>query len=404
MSAPSFHVTLVANYLPDEQESMQRYAALLRQVLEERGDHVEVLRPPVIFGRLKRSGQGIGKWLGYLDKFILFPFMLRAHIWRRRLAMKAQGEKGGFLVHVCDHSNAMYTRWLKDVPHLVTCHDVLAIESALGLIPEHRTRWSGRVLQRWILGGLRRARQVVCVSAETRRHLLALAPELEPRCTIIENALQYPFSPMPPEEARGHLKALGLDGELGLETKRFIFHVGGNQWYKNREGLLRIFARFCAAEPELVRTCSLKLVMAGKSLTAEMLQFAEREGIAGKILLPGTVSDEQLRAFYSRAAVLLFPSLQEGFGWPLVEAQACGCPVITSERSPMKEVAGPAAFLAHPEEESDFVARLREALTETPELRKLRKKEGQHHAQAFTPSVFTRRTVETYALLIKSAE
>ena len=67
-------------------------------------------------------------------------------------------------------------------------------------------------------------------------------------------------------------------------------------------------------------------------------------------------SDEDLRSLYSGAAALLFPSLYEGFGWPLIEAQSCGCPVITSNRSPMTEVAGSAALYIDPANESAAAA------------------------------------------------
>ena len=209
-------ILLLGNYSNDENESMIRYAEMLKKGLTARGWRVEMLRPEPFFGRLNRSGQGLGKWLGYLDKFILFPFVLRRHIAHRK-------KEGAFLVHVCDHSNAMYTRWLGHVPHVVTCHDVLAIQSALGLIPEQATRWTGRQLQSWILSGLRQARYVICVSEETRNNLLALAPELENRSRTIENALNYPYAPMVPDQARRHLSSLGSGGVFSRGNSFFMW-------------------------------------------------------------------------------------------------------------------------------------------------------------------------------------
>jgi glycosyltransferase involved in cell wall biosynthesis len=392
----SVHVTLLANYLPDELESMERYAGLLARLLAQEGWSVEVLRPEPFFGRLKRSGQGVGKWLGYIDKFILFPFALRRHVRSRK-----QAGKGAFLVHICDHGNAMYTRWLSDAPHVVTCHDVLAIQSGLGLIPEHKTGWTGRVLQRWILSGLRRAAQVVCVSEQTRKELLSLAPELEERSTIVENPLPHPYYPMPPEEAVERLAKLGVGGRPGPDRGRFLFHVGGNQWYKNREGVIRIFGQLRARYPHLTGNPPLHLVMAGKLPTETQRRLVEEEKLAENVVFPGAVSDEELCALYSLAEALIFPSLREGFGWPLIEAQACGCPVVTSDRAPMNQVAGPAALLASLERPSDFVDQLARLLSEDPALRKRRKAEARDHAGRYNPENFVKQLLGVYDTMLK---
>lgn len=383
-------IFLLGNYPNDEQESMIRYAEMLRKGLAAKGWRAEILRPQPFFGRLKRSGQGLGKWLGYLDKFVLFPFVLRRRI-------RQQKKKGDFLVHICDHSNGMYTRWLKDVPHLVTCHDVLAIQSALGLIPGHTTRWTGRRLQNWILSSLKRARYVVCVSEETRKDLLSLAPELESRSRTIENALNYPYAPMQPEWARQHLSSLGIDS-LVEGDGRFLLHVGGNQWYKNREGVIRIFGRLCASCPDLAG--NLKLVMVGKPPTAAMRGLVDKENVAEKVIFLAGVSNEQLGALYSLAEALLFPSLREGFGWPILEAQACGCPVVTSDRPPMNRFGGPAAILADPENPIDFAGQLRELLTEEPPMRHLRKAEAQHHASTYDLRIFLTQIIDVYRTIL----
>ena len=88
--------------------------------------------------------------------------------------------------------------------------------------------------------------------------------------------------------------------------------------------------------------------MAGKPWTDEMsVLYAELE-LDGRVDERIDVSNEHLRALYSRAKSLLFPSLAEGFGWPIAEAQACGCPVVTTGRPPMTEVGGDAAIYIDP--------------------------------------------------------
>jgi glycosyltransferase involved in cell wall biosynthesis len=319
-----------------------------------------------------RSRYGFGKWLGYIDKFIIFPLMLEGRIRRER----AMGKDAPFLVYICDHSNAMYTRWLKNVPHVVNCNDLLAIQCARGMIPGQKTKWTGRLLQKSILTGLRRAQRITCISDATRNDLLALAPELEKRSSTIELPLNYPYAPMSVEESDRHLS------DLGCHNKRYVFHVGGDQWYKNREGVVRIFGRLALSHPDL------KLIMAGKPLGEELLRLIEQENLGGKVIFTGTITNEQLRALYSRAEAVVFPSLKEGFGWPIIESQACGCPVVTSNRPPMNHIAGPAALLADPENPDDFANRLKELLAEDPAARLRRKIEAQAHAGFYDPQNF----------------
>ena len=88
--------------------------------------------------------------------------------------------------------------------------------------------------------------------------------------------------------------------------------------------------------------------MVGQPFTSEMRQLIEAYSLSQKVIELVQVSNEDLCALYSSATALLFPSLQEGFGWPIIEAQACGCPVFTSNRPPMTEVGGEAALYINP--------------------------------------------------------
>ena len=120
--------------------------------------------------------------------------------------------------------------------------------------------------------------------------------------------------------------------------------MGGNQWYKNRIGVLKIVLHLRKYE----RFRHVKLVMAGKPWTEAMRVFCRKYAL-GDVIEFVSPSNEQMRALYSGALAFLFPSLEEGFGWPVLEAQACGCPVITSDRPPMTEIAGRGAILINPE-------------------------------------------------------
>jgi glycosyltransferase involved in cell wall biosynthesis len=220
---------------------------------------------------------------------------------------------------------------------------MLAIRSALGEVPQNRTGWTGRQFQQMILNGLKLAQHVACVSQSTKDDVTRIADLRADRVSVVENGLNYPYSPMPAQEASAHLGKLGI-----ARGTRFLFHIGGNQWYKNRLGLLQIFARLSKCSP----MGELKLVMAGKAWTEAMCQFVRENELQGSVVPLPEVSNEDLRALYSAALALLFPSLQEGFGWPIIEAQACGCPVFTSNRAPMNDIGGGSAIYIDPENAS----------------------------------------------------
>lgn len=341
-------ILLVANYEPDAQRSMARYARLLQAELLRRGHAVEVVRPAPVATRLAGKTSPLFRWLAYLDKFVFFPPLLRLR------ARRAE------VVHVCDHSNSMYLRWTGKTPGLITVHDALAIRSALGHFPQNPTRASGVQLQRWILRGLAGAQRIVCVSEKTRRDLEALLVPAKPGMIVISNPLNDAFRPSRAADVASIRAACGLSG-----GDKYLLHVGKDNWYKNRPGVLRIVAEL-RKNPRFSRV---KLVMAGAPLPPNLRETAREMGGVAECVDP---SDEQLRALYAGALALLFPSLEEGFGWPIVEAQACGCPVITSARPPMSDVAGAAAILVDPADAASAAAAIAARADELEEPEGLR--------------------------------
>jgi glycosyltransferase involved in cell wall biosynthesis len=306
---------------------MRLYADWVKKMAENRGHDVTVIRPTPFFAKMSHR-PAIRKNLGYLDKFILFPPRL------------ARASKGYDLVHVVDHSNSMYLRFVSGKHKLITCHDLLAIRAARGEFAQVRVGWTGRLLQRWILSGLRVAEYAVCVSEKTARDLKRLTEHNYPETRIIHHSLNCDYSPGASQSERV-MKMVGL-----REGQPYLIHVGGNSWYKNRLGVLEIFAHF-AAMPE---NAAYKLVMVGFPWTSEMVNFVRENGLTGRATEAVGIGPSELRELYCNASALLFPSLEEGFGWPVLEAQACGCLVITSGRPPMTEVAGEAAIFIDPNE------------------------------------------------------
>ena len=334
------HVLLVGNYLPDGQESMLRFRDLLLAGLPSEGTAVETISPTPVFGRwLHPLHTSLGKWLAYVDKYLLFPIHLR----RRVRALPR-----GAVVHICDHSNAVYAPPAGSSGHpvLVTCHDLGAVRGARGEATDCPASRTGRILQRWILRSLGRADMIACVSTATKDDVSRLVRRPDgalPQTRLVLNGLNAPYQPLVPAEADARLRdATTLDA-----SRPFLLNVGSSLRRKNREGILRTLARIKTEWPGQV-------VFAGEALPSELTTLAGELGIESRVVQIIKPVHQTLEALYSRAFALLFPSTFEGFGWPVIEAQACGCPVLCSDAGSLPEVVGESAFVRAPNDLAAF--------------------------------------------------
>jgi glycosyltransferase involved in cell wall biosynthesis len=327
-------VLLIGNYLPDRWQSMLHFGRMMLDGLGDCGVEATLIRPPAVFGRVHFFGAAVAKWLGYIDKFVLF----RWRLWRSLSARPT-------LVHICDHSNATYARAVRRVPLLITCHDLLSVRGALGEETDCPPSFAGSFLQRWILRGLRSADIITCVSRSTAEDVNRLVANSSnhPRIAVVPLGLNYPYRQLPGELARERLKQI-----RSLDLARpFVLHVGSNTPRKNRDGVLRIFAR-------LKQKWDGQLVFAGDLLTRELQAAAQQRGVSDQIVQVENATYEILEALYTSAVALIFPSRFEGFGWPVIEANACGCPVVCSKTGPLSEVAGDAALFRDVHDEEGF--------------------------------------------------
>jgi len=342
---PAQHFILIGNYPPDRQESMIRFTKLLAKGLKDRGATVEILTPqPILLGGNANPGSGVAKWLGYVDKWILFPFSLRRVIKKRR---REFGDNIHY--HICDHSNAPYLAYLPKNRTGITCHDVLAIRGALGY-PEAYCAASrtGVVFQRWILKHLRNADHIACVSCLTLRHLHEIAGVNIPKVgwIVVHNAFNAEFGKIERDEAVQILKQNRV-----VIPQPFLLHVGSNLPRKNRRMLLQMVKLESLPWPG-------HICFAGEPVDALLSEQARALGILDRVHSVSKPNHKSLCALYSLAHAFVFPSFSEGFGWPLIEAQACGTPVIASNLEPLPEVSGGAVIHANPHDVQSFASAL----------------------------------------------
>jgi glycosyltransferase involved in cell wall biosynthesis len=233
----------------------------------------------------------------------------------------------------CDQALGPWVPLVKDLPHVVHVHDLLALRSALGDVPENPTAWSGRVYQRYIRRGFRTARHFISISQKTRDDLHdfgRIAPVIS---EVVYNGLNYPFAPVASEEAVRQLVSAGLPAN----AKGMLLHLSGGQWYKNLPGVLRLYSEYAKGE-----SAPLPLWCISPCPNNAVQSILQEVPAQGKVHFFASLDSEALVAAYSLARVFLVPSLAEGFCWPIIEAQACGCPVVTTDAPPMNEVGGSA--------------------------------------------------------------
>ncbi len=178
---------------------------------------------------------------------------------------------------------------------------------------------------------------------------------------------------------------------LGLSERPFILFVGGAEPRKNHRVLFEAFAQ-C---PKLVKECSL-IAVGDETVKEESLRrTAQTFGLSENVQCPGSLSIGDLRVLYSHATVFVYPSHYEGFGIPLLEAMACGTPIITGQETALPEVAGNAASYVNVHDPEQLSAMLEQLLNDSELTERLRMN-GFKRVKQFTWEKAARETLEVY--------
>ncbi|MFZ5434389.1 MAG: glycosyltransferase [Calditrichota bacterium] len=161
----------------------------------------------------------------------------------------------------------------------------------------------------------------------------------------------------------------------------YFFYTGGTDYRKNIPVLLEAFARVRRQS-----NTDVKLVLAGEfnpKWKTELQAHTQLNDVVANLILPGYVTDDELRGLYGGAVAFVFPSLYEGFGLPALEAMACGCPVIVSNGTSLKEIVGDAGLLVDPESAASIVAAMQSLLNSPDRIIELRQR-GLRQAKLYT--------------------
>jgi glycosyltransferase involved in cell wall biosynthesis len=245
------------------------------------------------------------------------------------------------------------------VPTVVGVHDAIPSELPGLAFSGARARALWRAKERV---ALRFAKGIFTVSEASRAAISLRLGVAHDRLTVVPEAPDPVFRPAPAEAVEAARAAVGLGAD-----ERYLLYAGGISPHKDVPTLISALARLSGERPKLVIVGDLERETYVSSAAAVRERIAAL-GLEDTVLLPGFVSDETLAALYTGAAVVVNPSLAEGFGLPAVEAAACGAPVVLSDIPAHRETLGGAGCLFAPGS-AEALAREVEALLADAELR-----------------------------------
>ncbi|GIZ10045.1 MULTISPECIES: glycosyltransferase [Flavobacterium] len=310
-------------------QSMPRYASMLQKGMEDKGHQVVIWSPKARFYKIPLVSS-LKKWMGYIDQYVLFPIEVK---------FKLKKCSKDTLFVFADQALGPWVPLVKNRKHIVHCHDFLALKSALGMIPENPTSFTGKQYQNYIRKGFSKGKNFISISKKTEQDLQQFHQGNIESSSVCYNGLSRPFYYLSESQS---IKLVETKLRLSL-TQGYIMHIGGNMYYKNRKGVMEIYNTWRANYHTKI-----PLLLIGEKPSDELLIQREKSAFNNDIYFISDVSDEYINSAYSGAKCLLFPSLDEGFGWPIIEAMASGCPVITVNKAPMNEVGGTAAYYIEP--------------------------------------------------------
>lgn len=253
---------------------------------------------------------------------------------------------------------------------VVTIHDVIADHNPELVFPNSKSKFFWKLKQN---AAVRQSDLILTVSDHSRIEISEYFNLRQSHMRVINEGARSIFKVLPPNGASKRT----LGGFNIKPGEKFLLYVGGISPHKNLSALINAFKKLGDQYDQK----NLKLVLVGDykddpffsaypSLKAQVAEL----GLADKVIFTGFVPDEDLACFYNAATLLVFPSLEEGFGLPAVEAMACGTPVAASHCSSLPEVIGGAGRFFDPLDEDNMARIIGDTLSSAPLIKSMKKK------------------------------
>ena len=382
-------VALICDLLEEKWPSMDLVAEMLLENLEQHhaaefaaARLCPSMRPYVSRTPGLKSLQSACNLDRLLNRFVDYPR------WLRRRA-------GAFdLFHIIDHSYSQLVNHLPPERTVVTCHDLDTFRCLLEPDREKRPRWF-RSMTRKILDGFQRSAHVIAVSKTTRNELLRHALFPPERISVVPNGVHPSCSADPDPAADAEVARLLPDrGPAAI----WMLNVGSAMPRKRMDVLLRVLAVVRQKLPDV------RLIRVGGPLSPAQLELARQLRVDDALVLLPHLTRRSLAAAYRRADLLLHTADAEGFGLPVIEAMACGCPVVASDIPVLREVGGRAATFCPVGDIDNWQAAIKRLLSEKAEdsgAWELRRNRGIAQGARFSWAGNARATADVYRKVIR---
>ena len=355
------NVNLFTNYAGDAQYSMLSYAAQLEKNLKlyfmDSCQTAVFTSLETRFGKIIRRNL-IGRKLdSYWNRFAKHPIIAK--------------KISDGINHIIDHNNSYLIKYLDPRRTVVTCHDLIYFripdkkENNKLLFPRHAIR-------KYTISGLKKAAKIIADSENTKKDIIELFDMPPQKITVIYPGIKSCFHKIKDTDILKEGRK-----RLNFNWDKTMLHVGENLYYKNINTILyalKILHERGSKETHFVKV--------GKNFTSEQKDLILKLNIKDHVHYLGNLDDNDLNLIYNLSSVLVFPSLYEGFGWPPLEAMACGTPVVCSDRGSLKEILGDSAIFVEPYDQEGIAAAI-SILISDPEIRQHKIKQGFENIKRF---------------------
>jgi glycosyltransferase involved in cell wall biosynthesis len=274
------------------------------------------------------------------------------------------------------------------MPLLLTLHDIIYLEN----VDFKGTAYQnlGNLYRRWLVPKIvNKASLILTVSEFEKQNILERLPSTEGKVQVLYNGVSPQFNN---SFSQTQVEELRIAFNLPAQ---FVMFLGNTAPKKNTLYVIKAYVDLCLKHENKI---PLVLLDYKKELVIRILEELKQPGLIDMFIFPGYVPHHKIPLVYNAATLFLYPSLRESFGLPILEAMACGTPVITSSTSSMPEIAGDAALLVDPYKPAELTAAMHKALTNNNLLADL-KERGLKRASCFTWKASAEKLLQIYESL-----
>ncbi|SHG02793.1 glycosyltransferase family 4 protein [Flavisolibacter ginsengisoli] len=274
------------------------------------------------------------------------------------------------------------------IPLLLTLHDIIYLEN----VDFKGTAYQnlGNLYRRWLVPKIvNKASLILTVSEFEKQNILERLPSTEGKVQVLYNGVSPQFNNNYSQKQVEELRT-----EFNLPAQ-FVMFLGNTAPKKNTLNVIKAYVDLCLKHENKI---PLVLLDYKKELVIRILEELKQPGLIDMFIFPGYVPHHKIPLVYNAATLFLYPSLRESFGLPILEAMACGTPVITSSTSSMPEIAGDAALLVDPYKPAELTAAMHKSLTNNNLLADL-KERGLKRASCFTWKASAEKLLQIYESL-----